>query len=172
MPATAPVVGSVSLAVYVPQGRRLDQVRAQAAAQKLAMESDFQKSRVLPEMVRQVEEMKSRYRNMDRRLPKQKELGGFLREISLNMVQQRLSNQIIEPGKPSEMELYHTLPIIMKFQGTYLSAANFLKKIDEMERLARVQRMVIGLDGHADKDDKGESSLNIELQLNIYFTES
>jgi Tfp pilus assembly protein PilO len=159
------------LGVYMPQSRKLSQIQTQIVNQKLAMDSDLQGCQVVPELARQVAEMKSLYRNLDRRLPKQKELGGFLKEISTNLLQAKLTNQTIEPGKPDAAELYHTLPIVMKFEGNYLSLANFLKRIDGMERLTRVQRMNIGLDREAGKD-KPLENVNIELQLNIYFTES
>jgi Tfp pilus assembly protein PilO len=158
------------LAVYLPQSHQRDQINAQGVSEKLSMETDLKTCQVVPELVRQVDEMKNRYRNLDRRLPKQKELGGFLREISANLLQARLANQIIEPGKPDQGELYHTLPIMMKFEGNYLSLANFLKRIDDMERLTRVQKMSISLD--RDAKDKPEGNVSIELQLNIYFTES
>jgi len=159
------------LAVYLPQSRKRDQINSEVVSEKLSMETDLKTCQVVPELVRQVDEMKNRYRNLDRRLPKQKELGGFLREISANLLQARLANQIIEPGKPDQEELYHTLPIMMKFEGNYLSLANFLKRIDDMERLTRVQKMNITLDRDATKD-KPEGNVSIELQLNIYFTES
>jgi Tfp pilus assembly protein PilO len=158
-------------AVYLPQSRQRDQINSQVVSEKLSMETDLKTCQVVPELVRQVDEMKNRYRNLDRRLPKQKELGGFLREISANLLQARLVNQIIEPGKPDQEDLYHTLPIMMKFEGNYLSLANFLKRIDDMERLTRVQKMSISLDRDASKD-KPEGNVSIELQLNIYFTES
>jgi Tfp pilus assembly protein PilO len=158
-------------AVYLPQARKRDRINSEVVSEKLSMETDLRTCQVVPELVRQVDEMKNRYRNLDRRLPKQKELGGFLREISANLLQARLVNQMIEPGKPDQEDLYHTLPIMMKFQGNYLSLANFLKRIDDMERLTRVQKMSISLDRAPDKD-KPESNVNIELQLNIYFTES
>ena len=54
----------------------------------------------VPDLVRQVQGMKKRYSNFDHRLPKRKELGGFLREISSNLSEESLSNQLIEPGTP------------------------------------------------------------------------
>ena len=109
--------------------------------------------------------MKLQYKDFGRRLPKRRELGGFLREISGHLNQGDLSNQLIEPGNPSREELFHTLPIIMRFKGSYLSLAGFLQRIDKMERLTRVQTLKITREKQGD-------SLDIELQMNIYFTES
>ncbi len=97
-------------------------------------------------------------------MPQSKELAGFLTEISAILASEQITNQSIEPGDPVREELYHTLPIIMKFEGSYLSLASLLKRIDEMERLTRVQKMAI-------KTDDNSKSVNIELHMNIYFAE-
>ena len=161
----AVLVAAASLAVYFPQNRKLDQIKTRIAAEKVAMDEQAQKIAVIPQMQREVQELRSRYRNFDRRLPKQKELGEFLRQISGNLTEARLSNQLIEPGKPEKEELFHTLPIIMKFDGSFPAVADFIKHIERMERLTRVQKLVI-------MTDKRTDQLNIELQMNIYFTES
>ncbi len=151
--------------VYMPQGRKLDELRAEVASLKRSLEDDVLKASVVPKMLRQVETMKSQYKDFDRRLPKRKELGGFLREISGNLAEEQLSNYLIEPGNPTRKELFHTLPIIMKFHGSYLALASFLQRIDKMERLTRVEKLRIN-------SNPKEPGLNIELQMNIYFTES
>ena len=110
--------------------------------------------------------MRSDYSNFDRRLPRQKELGGFLREISGHLADEKLSNQLFEPGKPSREELYHTLPIIMRFKGSYLSLGALLQRIEKMQRLTCVQKLKI------DAPAGGRDEMDIELKLNIYFTES
>jgi Tfp pilus assembly protein PilO len=152
--------------VYVPQGRTLNELAAEVAARKQDLESQTREAAVVPELFRRVYAMKARYPNFQRRLPKRKELGGFLREITGQLSDDGLSNQLIEPGSPSKEEFFNTLPIIMRFKGSYLSLGSFLERIDRMERLTRVQKLSVT----SPKDSGGE--LDIELQLNIYFTES
>jgi Tfp pilus assembly protein PilO len=154
-----------TVAVYLPQGRKLASLKTERVTQKQSLQCDAQKASGVSEMQRDVQEMKNRYKNFDRRLPKQKELGGFLREISANLSHEKLANQSIEPGVPSKEDLFHTLPISMKFQGSYASLVNFLKRIDNMERLTRVYKMTVMT------NDK-TSAVNIELLMNIYFSES
>ena len=109
--------------------------------------------------------MTGRYANFDRRLPKRQELGGFLRQISNDLVLEKLVTQLIDPGNPTREELYHTLPINMQLRGSYLSLASFLEQLERMERLTRVGKLKISSDPQDDK-------LKIEMQMNIYFTES
>ena len=158
------LVGAMFI-LYLPQSNKLDEIRSQSASLKTQLEADAKKAAVVPAMVRWIDTMQKRYLGFDRRMPKRKELAAFLREISSILASERLSNQLTEPGNPTREELFHTLPIIMKFQGSYLSLASLLERIDEMERLTRVQKLTIA------RDPKHEE-LNIEIQMNIYFTES
>jgi Tfp pilus assembly protein PilO len=103
-------------------------------------------------------------------LPVRQELGGFLRDISGHLGDEQFTDQLIEPGSPTREELFHTLPIIMRFKGSYLTSVDFFKRIDEMERLTRIQKLKITKVPL--KGDNSDAILDIELQLNIYFTES
>ncbi|HUU60289.1 MAG TPA: type 4a pilus biogenesis protein PilO [Phycisphaerae bacterium] len=150
--------------LYLPQKRQLTQIRTDIAAQKAHLEMEGAKANVVPTMVRQVEEMKARYRDFDQKLPKSRELFGFLKQIGQNLAEANLSSQSIEPGTPIREELFHTLPIIMKFCGRYSELTRFLSDIDKMERLSRVQKLQI-------QSNRKDSNLGIVVHMNIYFTE-
>ena len=163
------VAGAV-LFVYRGQGKRLDEFKMRITAAKAALKTQSQTIAVVPELIKHVDSMRKRYKNFDRRLPGRQELGGFLRDISGHLADEKFSDQLIEPGSPMREELFHTLPIIMRFRGSYLTSVDFFKRIDEMERLTRIQKLKITK--NSAKDDEDDSMLDIELQLNIYFTES
>ena len=78
----AAIVTAAMLAVYLPQAEELQALRHRMASLRLAMDADAKKASVVPNMVLEVDAMKRRYKGFDRRMPKRKELGGFLREIS------------------------------------------------------------------------------------------
>ena len=165
------VVLAATVLVYLPQRGRLHDLRTEIAQEKARLLGDTERSSAVPAMLRQVQTMRKRYTNFDRRLPKRKELGGFLREISGNLAQENLANQLIEPGSPTRAKLFHTLPIVVRFQGSYLSLASFLKRLEEMERLTQVQRLSISRRSQPDRAAPAED-LHIEVLMNIYFTES
>lgn len=160
------VLGIVSAVfVYLPQNRELKRIRGDIASHKIALRSDAAKAATVPQMIRQVEKMTSRYENFDRRLPRYQEIDGFLRQITGNLSEEGLGNPLIETGNPTKEQLFHTLPIKMKFRGSYLSLARFLERLEKAERLTRVGMLKINA-------DPNHESLDIELQVNIYFTES
>lgn len=159
------VTATYLLVVNEWQSSALESVRAETAQRERQLSGDGDKaSRVLP-MVRQIEEMKQRYnKDWDRRLPQRQELAGFLREISSNLAEEKLTNQMIAPGQPTRSPLYHVLPITMKFEGSFLSLAGFLRRVDEMTRLTRIEQLKIA-------PKKNSPHLQMEVGMNIYFTE-
>jgi len=167
------IVGGIALAmvaaavvfVHVPASRKLDRARNGIATEETALVAKADKTKTVPELQRQINAMRSKHKNFDRRLPRRQELGEFLRQISESVVIENLTDQVIEPGQPLQEDLYHTLPIVLRFQGSYLALARFLERIDQAERLARVQKLSIAT-------KPGESLLDVTVQLNIYFTES
>ena len=165
------VVVVASAAVYLPQRKTLSNLRVRIARQKVHLMENTKKTSSIPSLLRHVQTMKSRYHNFSRRLPEQQELGGFLREISANLSEEeKLANQLIEPGSPTRSRLFHRLPIILRFQGSYLSLASFLQRLERMERLTQIEKLSITPRSSA---PAGETqSVDIELLMNIYFTES
>ena len=162
------VVGIVTASlvlVFLPQGRTLKELKTKMVSLDQKLTADSQEASVVPQLLQEVQTMKGRYQDFDRRLPQRKELGQFLGEISSNLAAENLTNQLIEPGSPTRSELFHTLPIVMRFRGSYLDMARFLSRLDSMERLSRVEKLRL-------VRNPGEDALEAELQINIYFTES
>ncbi len=162
----AALVAAFVLTVYRPQRNRLNDLREQAVLTRQQLQSEQAQAACLPDMVRQVDDLKQQFRDFDRRLPRQKELGEFIRDISTAILAERLENQVIEPGNPTRGPLYNRLPIILKFEGSFTGLGNFLARMDRMERLTRIEAITV-------KPIRPESPrLQVELQMNIYFTES
>jgi len=153
------------LLVYRPQSQEVDRLQTQIASMKTSLADDAQKASVVPTMLRQVEDLRKEFSGWDRQLPTGRDdLGGFLKEISL--AQENIVSEEMKPGKPTQEHLYHKLPIIMRFRGSYLALAKFLSRINGMERLTRVNKLVL------QPAASGKEGLDVELHLNIYFTES
>ena len=165
------VIVATAALVYFPQQRKLRDLRSRIARQKLRLVATGKKATAVPEMLRTVQNMRQRYGDFDRQLPQRKEIGGFLREISGNLSEEALANQSIEPENPTQQKLFHTLPILLRFQGSYLSLASLLKRLEKMERLTQVQRLSI-TNGTGAKREGVQDRLDIELRMHIYFTES
>ncbi len=152
--------------VYRTQSAAAEDVSSRTAEAERLIEANAAQASRVPPMLRQIEQMKQRYNEKDwgRRLPDRQELAGFLREIASGLFQEKLSNQFIQPGNPSQSPLYNCLPITLKFEGDFLALARFLKRIDGMARLTRIECLSINSNEDPEK-------LEIEMGMNIYFTE-
>ena len=151
--------------VYRWQDSRMDRLRNSIAERKRQHQADAAKADRVAPMMREIQAMKQRYNNdWNRRLPESQELAGFLREISANLAAEKLSRPMIAPGDPSRGSLFNVLPITMKFEGDFLSLAGFLRRVDGMTRLTRIEQLSIHPRQQGD-------DLAIVLGMNIYFTE-
>ncbi len=152
--------------VYRTQSVAAEGVSARTAEARRLLEADAVQASRVPPMLRQIEQMKHRYNDKEwgRRLPERQELAGFLREIASGLSLEKLSNQFIQSGNPSQSPLYNCLPITLNFEGDFLALARFLKRIDGLARLTRIEHLVINVGEDPEK-------LEIEMGMNIYFTE-
>ena len=122
--------------IYRTQSAAAEDVQISMAQIERQIEADATKASRVPPMLREIEKMKQRYnKDWDRRLPRRKELAGFLREIAAGLSEESLSNQFIQPGNPARRPLYNCLPITMKFEGNIFvdkeaanDCLNFLQK--------------------------------------------
>lgn len=151
--------------VYMPQENELRRIRTMVASKNMVIEAHAQEAAVVPAMERQIAAIKNRYKDFDRRMPKRKELAGFLQEISGILASEPLRVQLTEPGRSVREKLFHRMPIVMKFQGSYLALTSLLDRIDKMERLTWVRKLNVA-------KVPGSEDLDVEVQMNIYFTES
>lgn len=160
----AALVAGAAVLVYTPQKKKLAQLHKQIASEHRALDADGAKAKSVPGLVRLVESMKVRYKDFDRRLPKSRELFGFIEQIGKHLIDSKLSSHRIEPGKPAREDLFHTLPIIMHCAGGYQELSDFLARVDGSQRLARVEKLVA-------RTRPGDDDLKIEVHMNIYFTD-
>ncbi len=163
---TVAFVTSAIVVVYLPQARELRSIKTMVASRRLALAESSKKAAVIPRMMREVQSLRSRYKDFDRRLPRSKELGGFLQEITAIQQDSALLDPRMETGSPMSEELFNTMPIKMRLRGRYMALTDFLKRLGNMQRLTRVQRLMITALG----EDTHE--LGVELLLNIYFTKT
>ena len=154
------------IAVNDPQGQRLADTRQQIAERRAKVAEDAARARQVPRMRKQVAELRRQLKGFDRRLPRQREMGGFLKEISAALQSGGLTEPAIQPGSPTSGDLYNRLPILMRFESGFMDLVEFLDRLDGMTRLTRVERI------HIQPSTDDGHRVKVDMQVNIYFTES
>jgi Tfp pilus assembly protein PilO len=153
--------------VLWPQQATLRDLKSEKVLSLNMLDANAQQQAIVPELIEQVETMKAEYEGFSQRLPEQAGLGDFLQQINESLAEEGLASEWIRPGDSVAGELFHSMPVDMRFQGTYLATVRFLERLESMERLVRVHELEItgGQDGE-------NGNVNVEMQINIYYTKT
>src|SRR5688572_22889678 len=156
------------LLVYRPNTEKLDGLDMQIAAKRRDLNSNRTRVQIMPDVLLAVNEMRTRLERFDKKLPKAPELHAFINSITEVSAQAGTRNKwTVEPGVPVRSDLYAEWPIALKFEGDFVNVFNFLRRAEEMQRLTRVK----GLKVHGMNAAGKPGQVQVELSMNIYFTE-
>jgi type IV pilus assembly protein PilO len=89
----------------------------------------------LPELKKQLEEMKELLRQMLRQLPSKTEMPDLLVDISQTALSTGIDNQKFEPGPEIVKEFYAEKPINLRMVGTYHQFGSFVSGVASLPRV-------------------------------------
>jgi len=150
---------------YRPVLGRQAAVESKIAERRLALESGHGRAEELPQLMLRVEKLQAQVERTGRKLPRQPELGQFIKDITAVSQQTALRSFVVQPLGYKRADAVMELPICMTFEGDFASAAQFLRQVEEFKRLTRVRRLNVRA------KDGNDGTVQVELTLNIYFSE-
>lgn len=105
--------------------------------QELLEQFRFKQGKVvnLPELKKQLEEMKELLRQMLRQLPSKTEMPDLLVDISQTALSTGIDNQKFEPGPEVVKEFYAEKPINLRMVGTYHQFGSFVSGVASLPRV-------------------------------------
>ncbi len=114
----------------------------------------------------EVERLRLKLARFDKKLPRQQDLGAFMRDITLLSQQSSLRKWMVQPDpKPRRQDLFSELPIVLSFEGDFASVFAFLRQTEEMQRLTRVRSIRIN------SRDAKLGQVEVQMAMSIYFAE-
>ncbi len=158
------VVGFVAF-VYRPDIRRIADLQASWKFERALLATSQTEAQRLPVVAREVEELRQKLDRFDKRLPKQEELGAFMKDVTNCQQRVNLKRMSWGRGEPRHTDLFAELPLTLNFEGDFLSVGAFLRQIEEMPRLTRVRSLSVKA-----KDDR-PGYVDVQLSMNIYYAE-
>ncbi len=161
------ILGLLGGLVLWPQQAAIHELKAEKVKSLNSLDINTQHLAVVPELIERVETMKAEYADFDLRLPSRAGLGDFLQQVNENLAEEGLVSEWVRPGDSIEGDLFHSMPVDMRFQGTYIATVRFLERLESMERLVRIHQLDISRD-----QDSETGNLNVEMRINIYFTKA
>ncbi len=151
---------------YRPMDKKLRGLREQIEIKRQELAFSQIKGFDLDRLTRDVEHLQADVERNGKRLPKEPELGQFIADLYQVGQQSALLNFTVEPNASRRFDLFYELPIKMKFEGDFSNAARFLRQVEDLQRLTRVNHL--NVKSRPDKDGK-EGRVDVEVVMNIYF---
>ncbi len=162
-------IGIILITFYVfgyrPADNRLTDLRRKIDSNTRYLEGNQDRTRIMPIIAMDVENLRSRLERFDKQMPRQPDLGQFMRDITNISRQTSVRKLSVEPGAPRRTELFSELPIVMKFEGDFLNVFSFLRQTEEMARLTRMRSLSLKC------RDATKGQVEVQLAMNIYFSE-
>jgi Tfp pilus assembly protein PilO len=96
-------------------------------------------------------EVTTRITEVQRRVPRDADAGGFLKQVTKLASEEQFSIQDFTPEKPVDREGYAEMQVTLKGAGTYASICTFLDRLSKLKRLSKVKDLTLTAEGDADE---------------------
>jgi Tfp pilus assembly protein PilO len=151
--------------VYRPQDQAIAELNQQISGKRAELMADQSQTGRLPRVELQLRELNASLAGF-KKLPPDPQLGIFIHDINQASQEAALNHLTIEPGSPVRDALYSEEPIALNFKGSFPAVASFIRQVEDMDRLTRVQDVTIKNANSAD------DSVDVSLTVDIYFAEA
>jgi Tfp pilus assembly protein PilO len=159
------IIVAFYLVGFRPLSKRQAALAEEIISKRNTLQTEQEEARKLPEVTMEVNRLRTRVEKFDKKMPKQADIGNFIREINQLSQQTSLKKMTVTPGMPRKTTLYSELPISLNFEGDFVSVHAFLRQAETMQRLTRVRNVSVKT------NDPVNGQVHVELSMNIYFSE-
>jgi len=150
---------------YRPARARIEALDLRLDAKRRELEQNQNKTRNLAYLEAAVRKLEAQVQTQGRQFPRQPELGQFMRDITQISQSLALRDWKYTHGLPKKGNGYFERPIEMRFEGDGQGVVAFLRQLEDLQRLTRVQRLSLKA------RDSGGSAVETVLTMSIYSSE-
>jgi Tfp pilus assembly protein PilO len=159
------IIGFAMFLYYPLSGQTKAVQQADAAQSSSAAKADARK-RQLPVLRKQTEVLARELQNFDKRLPTTREFAVLWQQIADVMNEHNLKDRLIQPGNEIQGSRLNCIPISIRCTGRVRQIFEFLKSLEKLERLIRIENFKL----ENDSDFTGWLKMNAEA--NVYYRSS
>ena len=159
----AVVFGGFVLFRYIPLSKEISTVKSARAGQNLIIAKGISDSEQLPVFTHQLHALQDKLDNYERNIPKQKDLGLFLKQIAELMDNHNLKDQAIQPLEEKRINGLICIPVSMECKGSLNDISEFYKNLQELDRQIRIKQVKL----KNGSDFSGE--IKMETEIAIYY---
>lgn len=147
---------------WLPMQNRRSQADRQAGEISQQLSGTRQGATGLAKLARDVQALKDQVGDSPRYVPQEGELAGLLRQLSSELADQQVQDQMIQTQSMVSGEDFNLMPVRLTFRGTFPATFAFLRHIEYMDRVVQVNRLEVDGTAGADKP------LNVILDLSTF----
>ncbi len=156
-------IGGFILFRYIPMNKVMNAVKSARAGQNLIIARGISDSEQLPLFTDQLQKLREKLDNYEANIPKQKDLGNFLKKIAVMMDSHNLNDQAIQPLEETRINELICIPISMECTGKLKEIFEFYKNLQEIDRQIRIKQ--VKLKNGSDFSGK----IKMETEIIIYY---
>ena len=165
--ATLLLCGAIALLSIRPTAQRMGDLQRRSAQQRAQLVADRQRAATLAPL--QLQASQQNVKVFDQRLGRSSDLPRFIADVAGIARTASLRNLTWRSDSPqSESDRMAQLPIQFSFQSEYGGVTDFLRRVGDLQRVTRVQKISVkalpGADGSA-------GWVDVQLTMNVYFGE-
>jgi len=160
---TAVAAAIFVLGAYLPQSRRLRALRSAVAAVQARVEDRAGRLAQCGARHDDLAQARVRLAGFEEAVPESENLGDLLADISRLAADLHLSEQNVTPSAAVPFGEVSCLPLEVRMHGSFAALFEFIRRIESLPRLARVERA--SLRAAAD----GAAALECSLTLLVFF---
>jgi len=131
------------LCAYLPAQQRLASLKDARMEQRRTIDMAAGQNGELPGLKARLRDTLRLVEQFETAVPSDKALGVFLQRVTMLMAEEKLTEQVVLPGKELEAGELGCIPIQMSCQGTLTNLFNFFRELQALNRLVRIETVKI-----------------------------
>jgi Tfp pilus assembly protein PilO len=118
---------------------------------------------VLPQMYKEIENIKEQVGDFDAKIPVSRLHGLFLQNLTSVMQKHGLGELVVQPGTERETDSLSQIPVYIRCKGKLVQIFKFFKALENFERIIQIEE--VGLTAN----DKFDGSVTMQAKVNIFY---
>jgi Tfp pilus assembly protein PilO len=131
------------LCAYLPSQQRLTSLKQAKIEQRRTIDMAMGQGEELPGLKAKLRDTQRLVERFEASVPSDNALGAFLQRVATLMTEQKLTEQVVLPGKEVESGDLGCIPIRMTCQGTLANLFRFFSALQTLDRLVRIETVRI-----------------------------
>ena len=156
------IVGFGVLRFY-PLARRMAGIRGIQCRQSAATAQVRQYTMGIPAFRRQAEDLRVKLADYDRKIPPDRQFADLWYRMAEAMNRHNLQDQVVQPGRETTSQAIGCIPITIQCSGTLEQIFEFLKSLDDFERLIRIEELQL------QNDAEHSGRIKLDAAAKVYY---